>query len=394
MKSDYNLNSDPLRILVMGYLIRGPIAGMTWHHVQYLLGLQSLGHQISYYEDSGDTLYSCYNPETSITDQNPVYGLNYLTRLFDKLKLNIKWAYYDANLSKWHGKNSEEFSNNQIDFDLLINLSASNPIRDWMQHVPIRALIDTDPLFTQIRNLQDPTRNTLTLSHNKLFSFGENIHLSNCNIPDDGFHWLPTRQPIVLDLWENFYSIKEERFTSIMQWKSYASLEYKGVKYGLKSDSFSCIEKIPLKSHCKFEMALGGEDVPRKGLREKNWILINPLEVSKNPWNYQKYIQHSKGELSVAKHGYVVSNSGWFSERSACYLASGRPVITQETGFSNWMETGTGVMGFKDEKQALDALEMVNSNYKSHCQKALELAHEYFDAKKILKQLINSCIYP
>ncbi|MCL6257694.1 hypothetical protein M3O96_01250 [Aquiflexum sp. TKW24L] len=381
-----------MRILVMGYLVRGPIAGMTWHHVQYLLSLKALGHEIAYCEDSDDTPYACYNPETHITDHNPTYGLKYVQLLFDKLGLEIKWAYYDANFGKWYGKSAQEFSKCNSDFDILINISGINPIRDWMGDIPIRIFIDTDPVFTQVRNIQEPARKKLVDSHSHLFSFGENIHHPYSKIPDDGFRWQVTRQPIYLDFWKHHHPLLDSRFTSIMQWKSYAPVKFQEITYGLKAESFSIVENIPLKSQSKIEIALGGDGVPRKELLEKNWILVDPMEVSIDPWVYQKYIQQSKGEFTVAKSGYVISNSGWFSERSACYLASGRPVITQETGFSQWMETGEGVLSFETEDQALSALDEINSNYEKHCLKALEIAREYFDGEKILQKLIDACL--
>jgi hypothetical protein len=392
MVSENRQNNGQLRILVMGYLVRGPIAGMTWHHVQYLLSLKALGHQISYYEDSDDTPYACYNPETHITDHDPTYGINYVHHLFKRLNLEIKWAYFDANFGKWYGKSAAEYSKSKPEFDILINVSGINPIREWMQHIPIRIFIDTDPVFTQVRNIQDSLRNTLVQNHNKLFSFGENIHLDSSKIPDDGFKWRATRQPISLEFWKHNQPINGDRFTSIMQWKSYAAVKNHGVSYGLKAESFPIIDNIPLKSQSKIEIAVGGDGVPRKELLKKNWLLVDPMEVSKEPWIYQRYIQQSKGEFTVAKQGYVISNSGWFSERSACYLASGRPVITQETGFSEWMETGVGVLSFESEEQALAAIDDVNSDYNTHCKKAIELAHEYFDGEKILKQLIKECI--
>jgi hypothetical protein len=177
-----------------------------------------------------------------------------------------------------------------------------------------------------------------------------------------------------------------------MQWKSYSPVKFQGITYGLKGESFSIIENIPLKSRNEIEIALGGDGVPRNELLEKNWVLVDPMKVSIDPWIYQRYIQQSKGEFTVAKHGYVISNSGWFSERSACYLASGRPVITQETGFSQWMETGEGVLSFETEEQAISAMNEVNSNYEKHCLKALEIAQEYFDGEKILQRLIDACL--
>ena len=139
---------------------------------------------------------------------------------------------------------------------------------------------------------------------------------------------------------------------------------------------------------------MGGPSAPKELLRSKGWLLCNPLKVARDPWTYQHYIQHSKAEFSVAKHGYAVSRSGWFSERSAAYLVSGRPVIIQQTGFSAWMETGAGVISFSTPEEALSGIEDINNRYKFHCRAAREVAEEYFDANKILHNLIESAMNP
>lgn len=386
------MNDNTLKILVLGYIVRGPIAGMSWHHIQYVLGLNALGHHVSYFEDSGKSVYCCYHPRTGITNSSPEYGLSYLKNLFDQLRLKNPWGYFDHHENKWYSNEIDSKHIKAGKFDLLINLSASNPIREWMSTIPVRVLIDTDPVFTQIRNIQDPARKFLSSQHNIFFTFGENIHSPDCKIPYDGFNWQATRQPISLDMWSNLSKNHNGRFTNIMQWESYPSLKYKGIHYGLKSDSFRPYLDLPNRTSQQLEIALGSPNAPRKVLRDNNWYLINPLAVSEDPWNYRNYIQHSKAEFSISKEAYVKTQSGWFSERSACYLAAARPVLTQETGFSNNIETGVGLLRYRTISEALKSIDEINSNYNKHCEKAKEIATEYFKAQKVLQSLLENAM--
>lgn len=174
-----------------------------------------------------------------------------------------------------------------------------------------------------------------------------------------------------------------------MQWDSYKKAEYNGQRYGMKSESFLPYLNLPKLSDKHLELALGTPHAPRDMLRNYGWLIQDPLAVTKDPWIYQDYIKKSKGEFSVAKQGYVVSRSGWFSERSAVYLASGRPVIVQDTGFSDWMETGNGVLPFGTIEEAKEGLDEVDGRYEYHCRAAREIAETYFDSRRVLSNLID-----
>jgi hypothetical protein len=395
MSSASKKTDNRLRIIVLGYIVRGPMGGMAWHHLQYLMGLRDLGHDVYFIEDSGDTLFCCYDPTRHVTDKDPRYGLKFAAYAFKRVGLSERWAYFNAHSELWLGPLSNRILNICENADLLLNLSCANSLRPWLMEVPVRALIDTDPVFTQIRNLTDPDRKALSSLHTVFFTFGENISLSHCVIPDDGFPWQATRQPTVLDAWPLTPGPKKGNFTTVMQWDSHPTREYKGHRYGMKSGSFKDYMDLPeYATGSIFEIAMGGKSAPRNVLRSKGWTLCNPLEISRDPWTYQRYIQRSKGEFSVAKHGYVVSHSAWFSERSAAYLASGRPVVVQDTGFSDWMETGSGVLSFNDPNEALAGIEEINSSYGFHCRAAREIAREYFNANNVLFSLIERAVNP
>ena len=221
------------------------------------------------------------------------------------------------------------------------------------------------------------------------FSFGENFGKENCLIPDDHFPWKPTRQPIYLEEWKINNESHSGKWSTIMQWESYKDRVYNGQKFGTKSTSFEKFIDIPKKnSEEKFQLVIGNAPVDR--LKSHGWEVVDFFEPSKSPWTYQNFIGNSKGEFTVAKHGYQVSNSGWFSERSLCYLAKGKPVITQDTGFSQFIPTGNGLLVFQTEEEAISRVEEVNTNYSMHCKSARTIAEDYFNSNKVLSDLLNA----
>jgi hypothetical protein len=392
MRSESKTRRAQLRILVLGYIVRGPMGGMTWHHLQYLLGLQALGHSVVYVEDSGDCDHSCYHPHSGMTGKDPTYGLQYAATVFQRSGFGDSWAYYDAHTKSWLGPRGSHAVAQANECDLLINLSCANPVRDWFRSIPLRILVDTDPAFTQIRHLTDPARKELALRHNAFFSFAENIGTPSASIPDDGFPWKPTRQPMVLDAWPVISPPAQPHFSTVMQWESYRALEYAGRSYGVKCQSFADYVDLPRHAGQVFEIAMGSPSAPRKELRKQGWRLLNPLEVVADPWSYQDFIQRSKAEFGVAKHGYVTGTTGWFSERSAAYLASGRPVVVQDTGFSEWLETGQGILPFRNLEEAIEGVRSIDCDYSQHCRKAREIAADSFDSSQVLSSLLDRAL--
>lgn len=380
---------DRLRIIVLGYLVRGPVGGMAWSDLHYVLGLRALGHEVHFLEDSGDSCASCYDPVRNVTDTDPTYGIQFASAVFGRLGFDNHWAYYDAGTSRWMGPCAHRVDQICGSSDLLINVLNEAPLRAWFLAIPSRALIDKDPVFTQIRHLTDPEARAFALQHTGLFTFAENVGLRGCGVPDDGLPWEPTRHPIFLENWPKIPGSKSGRFTTVMLWDSYRKLEYGGRWYGMKSDSFGPYADLPRRAGRVFEVAVGSSTAPRNALREQGWYVADPLKVARRPANYQTYIQRSKAEFSVAKHGYVVSRSGWFSERSGAYLATGRPVLVQDTGFSYQLPTGAGLFRFNNPDEAIGGLEEINSRYDFHCRAAREIAEEFFDSGKILQHLIE-----
>jgi hypothetical protein len=377
-----------LNIIIAGYMVGGPLGGLVWHHLQYVLALQQMGHNVLFIEDSLD-YPSCYNPQTYQISSDPSYGLAFIQEVFTQHGLAGQWAYFHQPSNQWYGKSTSEVYAFIKGADLLLNLSGLNPLREPLASIPVRLFVDTDPAFTQLRHLTEPDAMTLARQHSHFFSFGENIGKEECSIPDDGFHWQPTRQPVIMEAWPFTPGDKESKWTTVMQWDSYKVRQYNGRTFGMKSACFDSYLSLPGSINDRLELALGSATAPREKLQQAGWDITDPLPVTLTPGTYQQYIRQSKGEWSVAKHGYVVSRSGWFSERSAGYLASGRPVVVQNTGFSDILETGKGLLAFSSLKEAVEAIETVNKDYSLHTHAARELAEEYFRADKVLNNILN-----
>jgi hypothetical protein len=367
---------------------------MAWSHLQYAIGYARLGYDVYFLEDSDD-YPSCYDPIRDVTDTDPTYGLAFASEAFRRVGLADRWAFYDAHTLRWHGPCGDRIVDLCERADLLLNLSNVNPMRPWFESIPARALVDTDPTFTQIRHLTDPAAHARAERHTAFLSLGENVGTPRASIPDDGFHWQPTRQPVVLEMWPQTPGPENGKFTTVMIWQPhYPASEYAGRRYGMKSETFGPYIDLPEQTGSTFEMAIGGPGVPRTLLTSKGWTLRDPREPTRTPWTYQEYLQGSKAEFTVAKQGYVVTRSGWFSERSAAYLASGRPVLTQETGFSDWIPTGAGLLSFNSPEEARAGIAEINRRYLFHCRAARELAEAYFDSNKILPTLVEQALYP
>jgi len=380
-----------LRVIVLGHIVCGPVGGMAWHHLQYVLGLAKLGHDAWFLEDSQD-YPACYDPSRGVTDADPTYGLRFADRTFELVGLPGRFAYWDAHTTRWLGPAAGRAPELCRTADVLLHMSGKNPLRPWLAEIPHRVLVDTDPPFTQIRHLEDPESLARARTHTAFATFGENIATASSRVPDDGLPWRATRQPIVLDAWPLVSAPRSGALTTVMLWESYAPRVFGGVRYGMKSESFARFADLPQRAGPIFELAIGSPSTPKQELRAKGWTLLDPLEVARTAADYRAFLQRSRGEFGVAKHGYVEARTGWFSERSAAYLASGRPVVVQDTGFSSWLDADGGVLPFDDLSSAFARIEDLNRRYDHHCASARELAREYFDSDKVLTRLLADAI--
>lgn len=349
-----------LRVIVLGWLIRGPAGGCAWHYLNYILGLAELGHDVYYIEDSGD-IPACYDPGMSNPNNDASYGLRFTSRILNSVGLGDRWAYYDAPTNEWEGARACDARQLCATADLVLNVSGANPLRDWLARVPARGLIDTDPGFTQLRNLTDPNFHCRCDLHTAFFSFGANIGKPCSLVPSDDFPWQATRQPVALGAWPKVAGARHGQYTTVLTWESPDLFEYDGLRLSsLKSEAFRPFIRLPERLGRIFQLAVRGSPAALAALREAGWDVADVDAVADDPWTYQAFIQGSKAEFGIAKVGYLATQSGWFSERSAVYLASGRPVVAQDTGFPEWLPCGTGVFAFSSPKEVVHAISEID----------------------------------
>jgi hypothetical protein len=365
------------------------MGGIAWHYLHYVIGLAQLGHDVYFMEDSGDEEWCCHHPRSGILDNDPGDGLAFAGYVLERVGFGDRWAYYDSHRARWLGPAGEAALKIFRSADALINISGSNAIRAWSSDVPIRIMIDTDPALHQIRNNLEVERRDRSRAHTHFFSFGENIGSPVSRIPKDEFEYLPTRQPFVPDLWPESPVGNDRAFTNIMHWESYAPREFQGVRYGMKGPSFEPYIDLPQRTAVPLELAVGGP-APRADLRAAGWRIRNPLEVSTDPWEYRRYIERSMGEFGIAKEAYVISRSGWFSERSVGYLASGRPVVVQDTSFGEWLTPTPAVRAFSTPEEAAAALEDVQADYAFAALAARKVVADHFDYRDVLGRLLQT----
>lgn len=378
------------RIIVTGLITQYPLGGVTWDYFQYVLGLARLGHDVYYFEDTGQWPY---NPTEGGVSAGCDYNLRYLANLMARFELADKWAYRFPWQSRWFGLSDQKRNEVVQSADLLINVSGTLMCPWDYRQVQRLVYIDSDPVFTQVKLARGQADfQKMVDTHDIHFSFGETL---SDTLPQTGRKWRPTRQPIVLSEWHPSAQ-PSDKYTTIMNWTSYKPISYKDQTYGQKDIEFKRFITLPqLVPETQLELAVNAgktRRTPREMLTHNGWRIVDPEQACSDLDSYRTYIETSKAEWSVAKNGYVVGKSGWFSCRSACYLAAGKPVVVQDTGFSSVLPTGEGILPFTTLEEAVAAIQQVESDYTKHAKVARELAEEYFDSNKVLTQLIEEAL--
>ncbi len=386
-----------MRIIVTGLIGQYAFGGVTWDYIQYALGFRALGHDVWYLEDTGTWAYDPVKMEPSADCS---HNTSYLRRVMEKFGMGDRWIYRNGADETYHGvTNPAEAEKIIASADVLANVSGACWLRPESAAIPLKLFLDGDPMFTQIGLANDPDSEYAkrVASHERHFSFGLNIGQKDCEVPTAGLHWRPTVQPIALDYWNpaspapTMPHIADGAWTTVMNWASYAPKDFQGKKYGQKDIEFERFLDLPQISDEKFVLAMGqgvGNKRPTEMLESKGWNIIEPDTYLPDYTTYHEFLSRSKGEWSIAKNGYVTSRSGWFSCRSACYLAAGKPVVVQDTGWSDHLPSGDGAIAFSTPEEAAKALDLINKNYNHHSAAARAYAETHFDAARVCEDLI------
>jgi hypothetical protein len=382
------------RIVVMGFMGSCPIAGVIWQHVHYIVGLQRLGHEVYYIEDSARIPY---NAETFDTSNDYTYAANLLTRLADEFDFKNRWSFCARYLPELPtaGLPLRRIRQLYKSADAILNICGTQEFNDDLLANDRILYIESDPGVEQIK-VDQGVQSTIDYlgRHHALFTFGEHVGTKRFPVPIHGLKWLPTRQPIVTNLW------KTQRpppagavFTSIANWSTSGlkDITWRGEKYlWSKSREFIRFVNAPKIAREPFELATDIKDEKtRTKFSKSGWRFRSPHDLSVRYWDYRDYIRRSKAEFTVAKDQYVRLDTGWFSDRSACYLAAGRPVISQETGFTKLYGDRGGLFGFRKLSEVSEAVREINADYRHHSRVARAIAKEIFEAEKVVASLLD-----
>lgn len=375
-----------MNVIVAGVMGRYPFGGVAWCSLMYLLGLQRLGHRVWYLEDMAEcNLDPVLNSQ--VTD--PAYALDFIQGCLAPYGLGDRWCYVNYLGTDYYGHSRAAWRRVCADADLFLNLSGGCWIwRDEYAAIPHTAFIDSDPAFTQLEIARrGPPRVEFFARYDHLFTFGRNIGTPACPVPTTPLTWQHTWQPVCTDEWTPVAEAPSPCFTTVMTWRIKSFQEIGGYK----DQEFQKIARLPSLTRVPLEIATtipDGFDLPGY-LGAHGWRWRDAFAVSRTPWLYRDYIRSSRGEFSVAKHTYVETRSGWFSDRTECYLASGRPAVVQDTGFGAHLPVGEGLFAYRTVEEAAGALETIAADYARHARAARDLAIAHFSVDAVLRPLLE-----
>lgn len=383
-----------MRIVVTGLVATYPLGGVSWDYLAYVDGFRRMGAEVLYLEDTGGWFY---HPSAQTFSDDPAPNLRYLRAALARVDAaDVAWSVRGPD-GTVHGLDSASVTRFCRGADLFLNVSGAGWLREEYRGARRTAYLDTDPGFTQTKlwAAQNDAATTdqafsvdLIRTHDRFFTFAEHIGAADCRVPLCGFDWKPTRQPVVLERWPLCIDPAASRWTTVMSWKIERDLPLiDGVQYGGKDVEFRRFLDLPRRSGVALEVALGGA-APLDELRAHGWSVVDAYERSTTMDAYQAYLRGSRGEWSIAKQVYVALRSGWFSTRSAVYLATGKPVVVQDTGWSQHYPTGAGLFAFATPAEAEAALATVESDYRRHCEAARAVAERELDATRVLTRLL------
>jgi hypothetical protein len=385
-----------MKIVVTGLIATYPLGGVAWDYLAYVAGFRRLGHDVFYLEDTGQWLY---DPRAHTFTDNAAFNVAHL--------VDTLWRSGDPMTGRWalrapdgsyHGASANEVERFCGRADLFLNVSGACWLREIYRGARRTAYLDSDPCYSQAKLLavergtatEDQAYSVaLIRAHDCFFTFAENINHPDCTIPSCDLHWIPTRQPLVLDDWPYTFTPAARHYTTVMSWKTDVTLpNLGGNTYGGKDVEFMKFIDLPAGVRVPLQVALSGA-APREVLHRHGWQTVDGYEHSRTLDVYRDYLRGSRAEWSIAKNAYVASRSGWFSTRSAAYMALGKPVVAQDTGFRRFYPTGEGLFAFATGAEAVAAIDAIEGDYRRHCEAARAIAQQSFAAETVLTRLLR-----
>ncbi len=381
------------RVIIAGYLVRCPLGGYLWQALHYLKGFERLGCEVSFYEDTA-YLSEAFDPAAGETGTRYDYGCTQIAAVLERFGFGQRWVFWDTWNGRYYGLSEARTNRLFEEADLFVNLAGVNRLGS-RRRPPVCIYVDIDPAFTQIRlDSGDAGLRELLAEYDVHFTLGENIGSARSPLPTGGISWRPTRPVVLGDLWENPLLPASAPFSTIGKWDAgERDVVFRGERYGWrKSREWMRFLDLPQRSGERFELAMDVCSVPAdlEKLVASGWGVRDPIPLSRSIDSYRTYVQESKGEFSAAKDMNVRLRSGWFSDRSVCYLAAGRPVVMQNTGFSDVLPTGHGLFAVNGIDDALEAMAKIRSDYPAACAAARNLALEAFAPETVLRPMLEA----
>ncbi len=370
------------RIILGSYMVRYPLGGMLSWPLQWLVGLARLGHDVFFVEKSGYA-DSCYDPVQDVMSDDCAYGVATVNALLARFDLHDKWCFADA-AGRYHGLSRQRIADVFNSADLFIDMGTHGSWLDEARRSGLRVLIDAEPAYTQMKMEKRLALGETLACYDHYYTVGCNIGTARSSAPAAGRRWRHIFNPVVMELFRAEPLKPGAAFTTVMNWQAHEPLEFCGRTYGQKDVEFARFIDLPTLVRAPLEVAVSGRNVPVRKLRECGWQIRDAHEVTVSVDSFSQYIRNSMGEFSVCKNVFSATNSGWFSDRSAAYLASWRPVVVQDTGFGEELPCGAGLFACRTVAEAAAAIDTVCSDYERHSQSARAIACEYLDAPKVL----------
>ena len=376
------------RAVVSGMICAQPNqGGATWAVMQFVLGLRRLGWTVHFVETIDRTAVMPAGAPLDVSD-----NAAYLAATMSAFGLEGSWSLLTRGGGEAAGVSRAELKKTFSEADLLLNISGRLKEPDLLAGPETRVYVDLDPGFTQLWHETQGIDVGLD-GHDCFVTVGQNIGLPGCPIPTCGRLWTGIAPPVVLAHWPEQGASPRPEMTTVGHWRGYGSIRHGGVHYGQRAHSMRRLMTLPRLTDQAFRLALAihsDESDDIEALDTNGWLRVNPRSVAYDMWSYRRFVRDSRAELSVPKSGYVASRSAWFSDRSACYLASGRPVVAMSTGFESHLPAGKGLLAFGDVFEAAECIAAVNADYSGHSAAARAVAMEYLDSDRVLSRMLES----
>ncbi|HUR20471.1 MAG TPA: hypothetical protein VMZ90_06660 [Vicinamibacterales bacterium] len=381
------------KIIVTSHVVRFPLGGLLSWALQWVLGFHRLGHDVCFVEKPG-WKRSCYNPIDGTVSDDGSYGAGVAGAMFERYGLRDRWCYVDAQ-NRYYGMQQPEVKSWFRSADVFIDMSADSfgdrslTWTDEAADARIRVFIDSEPGYFQARMQAAEAQGRALPEYDHYYTVGLNVGTPGCSVPTAGRQWRGIVDPVVPEIFPVSPPPPDGPFTTVMSWQAHDERKFVVSGYGQKDLEFMKFIDLPAQSHERMEVALGGKNAPLDLLQRSGWSVRDAQEVTLSLDRFYDYIAASKGEFTACKNVFVATKSGFFSERSAAYLASARPVVTQDTGFSAHFPCGEGLFAVTTVEEAAAAIEQIAGDYSRHSRAARRMAEEFFNARKVCQRLLD-----